>query len=133
MESIFLKKEGASLKNKVLNFLIIAQDFDYSLKDIADNSEISYASMKSLKKLLIREEWIVHTRNVGRAEMYKLNIGSKKIQKFVDFFWSVVNEEVGSELNRPVPISSSGILNDEGFARKSREKGVVRTRFLTQE
>ncbi|MDP6293875.1 MAG: hypothetical protein QF486_00245 [Candidatus Woesearchaeota archaeon] len=133
MESIFLKKEGASLKNKVLNFLIIAQDFDYSLKDIADNSEISYASMKSLKKLLIREEWIVHTRNVGRAEMYKLNIESKKIQKFVDFFWSVVNEEVGSELNRPVPISSSGILNDEGFARKSREKGVVRTRFLTQE
>ena len=133
MESIFLKKEGASLKNKVLNFLIIAQDFDYSLKDIADNSEISYASMKSLKKPLIREEWIVHTRNVGRAEMYKLNIESKKIQKFVDFFWSVVNEEVGSELNRPVPISSSGILNDEGFARKSREKGVVRTRFLTQE
>ena len=40
-ESVFLEREGATPKNKVLNFLIIAQEFDYSLKDIAKYADIS--------------------------------------------------------------------------------------------
>lgn len=49
-QSIFLKKQGFTPKNKVLDFLIVHQDFDYSLKDIAKFSEISYPCMKQLKK-----------------------------------------------------------------------------------
>lgn len=95
---MFLKKEGFTPKNKVLDFLIVAQDFDYSLKDIAKYSEISYPCMKQLKKELIRDKWIILTRKVGKAQMYKLNLKSKKVQKFIDFFWSVVNEEVDKHL-----------------------------------
>ncbi len=97
-KSVFLKKEGFTPKNKVLDFLIVAQDFDYSLKDIAKYSEISYPCMKQLKKELIRDKWIILTRKVGKAQMYKLNLKSKKVQKFIDFFWSVVNEEVDKHL-----------------------------------
>ena len=99
-KSIFLKKEGFTPKNKVLNFLIISQDFDYSLKEIARYSEISYPCMKQLKKELIKYKWITLTRKVGKAQMYKLNIKSKKVQKFIDFFWSVVDEEVGKHLGK---------------------------------
>ncbi len=93
-KSLFLKKEGATPKNKVLDFLITAQDFDYSLKDIARYADISYPCMKQLKKELVRDKWVILTRKVGKAQMYKLNLKSKKVQKFIDFFWSVVNEEV---------------------------------------
>ncbi|MBU1198862.1 MAG: hypothetical protein KKF46_04920 [Nanoarchaeota archaeon] len=89
-KSLFLKREGFTSKNKILNFLIIAQDFDYSLKDLANFSGISYPCMKQLKKDLIKNNWIVHTRNVGKAQMYKLNINSKKVQKFIEFYWSVI-------------------------------------------
>lgn len=97
-KSVFLKKEGATPKNKVLDFLIVSREFDYSLKDIAKYSEISYPCMKLLKKELIKNKWITLTRKVGRAQMYKLNLKSKKVQKFIDFFWSVVNEEVDKHL-----------------------------------
>jgi len=96
--SIFLEKEGYSPKNKVLDFLIVAQDFDYSLKDIAKYAEISYPCMKHLKTELLKGKWIILMRKVGKAQMYKLNLKSKKVQKFIEFFWSVVNEEVDKHL-----------------------------------
>jgi predicted transcriptional regulator len=98
MTSVFLKREGATPKYKVLDFLIVAQDFDYSIKDIALHAEISYPCMKDLKKELLKGGWIILTRKVGRAQMYKLNMKNAKVQKFVDFYWTVVNEEVDKEL-----------------------------------
>jgi len=97
-KSVFLEREGYSPKNKVLDFLIVAQDFDYSLKDIAKHSDVSYPCIKQLKKELVKDKWITLTRRVGNAQMYKLNLKNKKVQKFVDFFWAVVNEEVEGEL-----------------------------------
>src|SRR3989338_10560697 len=97
-KSVFLEREGGTPKNKVLDFLIVAQDFDYSLKDIAMHSDVSYPCIKQLKKELVKDKWIILTRKVGKAQMYKLNINSKKVQKFVDFYWAVVNEEVERKL-----------------------------------
>ncbi len=98
-KSVFLEREGYTPKNKVLDFLIIAQDFDYSLKDISKHSKISYPCMKQLKKELLNDKWIILTRRVGKAQMYKLNAKNKKVQKFIDFFWAVVNEEVEKHLS----------------------------------
>ena len=91
--SVFLEREGYTPKNKVLDFLIVAQDFDYSLKDIAKYSKVSYPCIKQLKKELVNDKWINLTRKVGKAQMYKLNLKNKKVQKLVDFFWAVVSEE----------------------------------------
>ena len=107
-KSIFLKIEGFTPKNKVLDFLIVHQDFDYSLKDIAKFSEISYPCMKQLKKELIKDKWIILTRKVGKAQMYKLNLKSKKVQKFIEFFWEVVTEEVEKQLGIKETKSISG-------------------------
>ncbi len=93
-QSLFLRKEGSTPKHKVLDFLITAQDFDYSLKDIAGYAEVSYPAMKQLKKSLVQDKWILMTRKVGRAQMYKLNVQSEKVQKFMNFYWGVINEEL---------------------------------------
>ena len=111
-KSIFLEKEGFTPKNKLLDFLIVAQDFDYSLKDISKYADISYPCMKQLKKELIKDKWIFLTRKVGKAQMYKLNLKSKKVKKFIEFYWSVVNEEVDKQLG----------IEEE---RVSSESGVV--------
>ena len=93
MKSIFLKVEGNTIKNKILDFLIIHQEFDYSLTDIAKFSKISYTTMKRMKKILLKDKWIIPTRTVGKANMYKLNINHKKVQKFIEFYWSVIESE----------------------------------------
>lgn len=93
MISVFLKKEGGTSKHKVLDFLITHQEFDYSLKDIARFSKVSYTTLKGLKKELIKNKWIVFTRNVGKAKMYKLNLRCGVVKKFVAFYSSVVNSK----------------------------------------
>ena len=65
--SIFLEQERATPKNKVLDFLIVHQEFDYSLKDIANYARVSYPGVKQLKKELLRDQWIIQTRRVGKA------------------------------------------------------------------
>lgn len=90
--------EGATPKNKVLDFLIVHQEFDYSLQDIAKFSKVSYPCIKQLKKELEVEGWIFLTRKVGRAQMYRLNIKNNKVNRFIDFYWSVINEVVEKEI-----------------------------------
>jgi len=121
-KSAFLNKEGYTPKNKVLDFLITAQDFDYSLKDIAKYSKISYPCMKQLKKELVNGKWIVLIRKVGKAQMYKLNLKSKKVQKFVEFFWSVVNEEVEKRLG----IEENKIDTSSGPLSVAASAGIFR-------
>ena len=82
----------------MLDFLIVAQDFDYSLKDIAKYSKISYPCIKMLKKELVKDRWINLIRKVGKAQLYKLILKNKKVQKFIEFYWAVVNEGVEKEL-----------------------------------
>ena len=96
--SVFLEREGHGPKNKVLDFLIVAQDFDYSLKEIAKYSNVSYPCIKQLKKELIKGKWITLTRKVGKAQMYKLNVKNPVVKKFMDFYWAVVESAVEKEL-----------------------------------
>jgi len=93
-KSVFLEREGYTPKNKVLDFLIIAQDFDYSLKEIAKHSQVSYPCIKQLKKELVKDKWITLTRKVGKAQMYKLNVKNPVVKKFIDFYWEVIENEI---------------------------------------
>lgn len=106
MTSVFLKLEGNSIKNRIWNFLIVYSEFDYSMKDIAKFSEVSYTSLKEIWKEFIKREIVKNTRNVGKAKMYTLNRDNPQVEKFVEYYWSVINSEVhgGLEKNTPIQI-----------------------------
>ena len=109
--SIFLEMEGHTPKNKVLDFLIVAQDFDYSLKEIAKYSKVSYPCIKQLKKELVKDKWITLTRKVGKAQMYKLNVKNPVVRKFMDYYWAVVESVVEEELG----IKNKAKIHEDGY------------------
>jgi len=94
MKSIFLKKQGDSPKNKVLDFLIVHSDFDYSLKEIATHSGAGYSTIKLLIKKMVKDKWVVATRKISKIKLYKLNINNPEVRKFIEFFWEVIENEV---------------------------------------
>lgn len=75
LESMFPCSES-----KVLDFLVVFQEFDYSISDIAEHSGIGFKTALEVVKGLEEQQVIVNTRNVGRALMYKLNLDSKHAQ-----------------------------------------------------
>lgn len=69
------------------------------MKDIARLAEVSYTALKEIWKILVKREILIHTRNVGKAKMYKLNRENSQVKKFINYYWSVVNLEVDKQLN----------------------------------
>lgn len=95
--SIFLKFHGDTPKNRVLSFLIVHQEYDYSMKDIAKYAKIGYTTLKSFWKEFVKRELVINTRKVGRAKMYKLNLANPVVKKFVEFYWTVIENEIEKE------------------------------------
>jgi len=101
MESIFLKVVGNSPKLRVLDFLLTFQTFDYSLTDIAKNSEISYTSLMAFWPDLVKQGIVIETRKVGKARMFKLNEKSSIVKQLLKLQWTIakrVNEPSEKEL-----------------------------------
>lgn len=89
-DSVFLKIFGDTPINRVLDFLIIHEEFDYSMKDIAKNSGVGYATLKLFWHNLENAGIVVLTRGVGRAKLYRLNNKNSAVLRFKEFFWETV-------------------------------------------
>lgn len=89
-QSKFLLIMGDSPINRVLNFLVINEDFDYSLTDIAHHSKVGYATLYLFWRKLELAGIVKQTRVVGKAKMFKLNHSSPLVVNFVKLYDSVV-------------------------------------------
>jgi len=92
-KTIFLEIFGDSPILKVLDFLVVNEDFDYSMTDIAGNFEVGYSTLKLFWKKLEEKEIIVNTRVIGRAKMYKLNLINPVVKKFRNFYWETTKHQ----------------------------------------
>src|SRR3989344_5547619 len=93
-KSVFLEKFGDYPINKVLDFLVVFNKFDYSIADIAKNSGVGYSTLKILIKDLIKNKIVMQSRTVGKSKMFKLNSGNPIIKRFIQFYWDITNNIV---------------------------------------
>lgn len=91
-ESIFLKVVGHSPKLRVLDFLLTFQAFDYSLTDIAKNSEVSYTSLMSFWPEFVKAGLVIETRKVGKARMFKLNEKNPIVRQMLRLQWTIAKK-----------------------------------------
>ena len=98
-KSVFLQEEGNTPKNRIWSFLIVHSEYDYSMKDIARYSDAGYTTLKEIWKEFKEKKIVVQTRVVGKAKMYKLNIKNPVVNKFIDYYWAVVDAVVRRENN----------------------------------
>lgn len=99
MKSIFLKLEGTTPKNKIWDFLITHQEFDYNLKEISEFAKVSYATLKRTFPYFIKNKFVIKTRSIGKANLYKLNKRNKEVGRFIDYFWSRVDGYIEEQNN----------------------------------
>jgi len=97
-KTVFLEIFGDSPILRVLDFLIVNEDFDYSMTDIASLSGVGYSTLKLFWERLESEGIVVKTRIVGKAKMYKLNTANPVIKKFRDFYWETTKHHVHGKI-----------------------------------
>ncbi len=96
-KSVFIQEEGNTPKNRIWSFLIVHSEYDYSMKDIARYSGVGYTSLKEIWKGFREKKIIIQTRIVGKAKMYRLNLKNPIVNKFIDYYWAVVDSVVRRE------------------------------------
>ncbi|MDO8740053.1 MAG: hypothetical protein Q7J54_00590 [Candidatus Woesearchaeota archaeon] len=89
-ETIFTKAIGNTPKIKVLEFLIEGRELDYSISDIAEGAGIGRTTLFRIWDDLIKSNVIKHTRYIGNAKLYKLNIANPFVKKLIDLFDTLV-------------------------------------------
>ena len=99
-DTVFLETFGDSPINRVLDFLVVNEDFDYSMTDIAVQSGVGYSTLKLFFNNLEKNKIVIQTRVVGRAKMYKIYLDNPVVKKFRDFYWETTRQKVREEIKR---------------------------------
>jgi hypothetical protein len=71
---------------KVLEFLIGGKGLDYSLSDITRNSNIGWATLHRIWHYFENAELVKHTRNIGQAKLYTLNLENPVAKQLVKLY-----------------------------------------------
>jgi hypothetical protein len=91
-KSLFIDFMGDSPMIRIMDFLLTERELDFSITDLAENSGIGRATLYRLWDNLIENKIIVHTREIGKAKLFKLNIENGKIKKLIEIFDMLVLE-----------------------------------------
>ncbi|MFT4309372.1 MAG: winged helix-turn-helix domain-containing protein [Candidatus Woesearchaeota archaeon] len=98
----FLEVFGDSPVLKVLDFLIVNEDFDYSMTDIANLSGVGYSTLKRFFGKLVEKGIVIKVREVGKAKMYKLNMLNPIVKRFRDLYWETARQKVRTKAREPI-------------------------------
>jgi DNA-binding IclR family transcriptional regulator len=93
-KSLFIEFMGDSPMVRVLDYLITERELDFSITDMAENAGIGRATLYRIWDSLIKNEIIVHTRDIGKARLFKLNTENRKIRKLIEIYDMSTLEEL---------------------------------------
>ena len=85
---------------KVIDFFLDNQEFDYSLTDIAKNSDIGWSTLHGFWKDLVKVGLVKKTRRIGRAELYKLDLNNPVVKKLIDIDNEVSKRMIKNEMEK---------------------------------
>jgi|SRR3989344_6551716 len=83
-ESVFIKTFGNYPLIRIIDFLIYSRDFDYPITEIAKNSNVNFQTLKKLWPRLEKDKVVIKTRELGGAELYKLNVENTVVKKLIE-------------------------------------------------
>lgn len=112
-KSIFIEYFGNSPYIRVLDFLLVGQDFDYSMTEVARGAGVGWNAFTKIWKQLFDKDIIVPTREIGNAKLFKLNKENPAVQKLIKLDWDLTKYETNK------------LFEEKGWTKKERQIKVV--------
>ena len=85
---------------KVIDFFLDNREFDYSLTDIAKNSDIGWSTLHQFWSNFVKLGIVTKTRKIGRAELYKLNSNSPLVKKLIEIDMDISKKLMQEEISK---------------------------------
>ena len=116
LESVF---PGSTAK--ILDFLATFKDWDYSVSDISRNVDLSFKTTLGEIKNLKDQEVILKTRNVGKSNMYKLNLDSGQGHYINKLVFEIAKKRAMEQTELPKQVNSKSELEQAKYSLKMKE------------
>ena len=91
--TIFRELFGDTPKVRVLEYLLEGRELDHSIGDIAEGSGINRVTLFRLWHKIEKFKLVVHTRNIGNAKLFKLNMKNTYVKNLITLFDKLISEE----------------------------------------
>ena len=91
--TIFREIFGDTPKVRVLEYMLAGRELDHSIGDIAEGAGINRVTLFRLWPEIEKSKLVVHTRNIGNAKLFKLNIKNPYAKSLVELFDKLISEE----------------------------------------
>lgn len=104
--TIFREALGDSPVIRVLDFLIEGRGLDYSLSDIAENSNVGWTTLHRIWDRLLKLEMVKPTREIGRAKLFKLNEENKAVKELIKVYDTLLYQETEKHLSKKVKVTA---------------------------
>jgi|SRR3989344_7870886 len=91
--TIFREAFGNSPKIRILETLIIGRELDWSLTDIAEQSNVGWSTLHRIFDSMIKSDIIKFNRTIGKAKLYKINHNNKIAKELIRIFDLLIKEE----------------------------------------
>lgn len=90
---------------RVIEFLIEGRGLDYSLTDIAENSNIGWTTLHRIWDNLVKFKIVKHTRQIGRAKLFKLNENNISVKHLISVYDTLLFQGTEKHLSQKVKVS----------------------------
>ena len=98
---------GDTPKIRVLEYLLEGRELDHSLSDIAGGAGINRITLFRMWRGLEKAKAVMHSRNIGNAKLFKLNLQNPSIKKLAELFDKIINDDFKKLAERDVLTVSS--------------------------
>ncbi|MBI2508295.1 hypothetical protein HYV89_05075 [Candidatus Woesearchaeota archaeon] len=95
--TLFREIFGDTPKIRVLEYLLEGRELDHSIGDIAEGAGINRVTLFRMWNNLEKSKIIVHTRDIGNAKLYKLNISNYYVIILIELFDKIINTDFKKE------------------------------------
>lgn len=100
--TIFRETLGDTPVIRVLDFLIEWRGLDYSLSDIAENSNVGWTTLHRIWGKMLKSNLVVPTREIGRAKLFRLNDENPAVKELIRFYDTLIYHHTEKHLSKKV-------------------------------
>lgn len=100
--NFFSEAFGNSPTIRILSYLLEGRELDYSLTDIAENSNVGWTTLHRVWSDLIKWSFVKQTRVIGRAKLFKINMESQIIKELAKLYDKVLLQYTNNLLEKKI-------------------------------
>ena len=77
---------GINPRNQIIEFLLETRELDYSIGDIAKETDLNRATTYNTISELTNQGYLIKTRVISGTQLYKLDIDKKEVKILIKVF-----------------------------------------------